>query len=103
MTVRARLGKGKTRRWPSMTPVTVRLRYLPDIEIGASVSLDSGRPVVDFRMGDGDDETFTPAEARRLATVLIRAANCCDAKSAVAKAWRSTPAIEQSKPSRGAR
>lgn len=92
--------KHKDFRWPSMREVTIRLRHLPDILIGASVSLDSGRPIVDFRIGDGDDETLTPTEARRVAAVLLRAAACCDAKSAAAKAWKSTPVREESKPLR---
>jgi hypothetical protein len=64
--------------------------------VDASVSLDSGRPIVDFRI-DGDDEhTLTPAEARRVAAALIKAADCCDAKSAAARAWRSSPVAEES-------
>ncbi len=87
-------------KWPSMNPITLKMKYLPEITLGASVSLDTGRPIVDFRCGDGDEFALTPAEARKLAAVLVRAAECCDAKSAVAKAWRSTPVREESKPLR---
>lgn len=90
--------KHKSFWWPSMREVIIKLRYLPDIRIGATVSLDTGRPIVDFRIGDGDAESLTPAEARRVAAVLLRSAACCDAKSAAAKAWRSTPVREESKP-----
>lgn len=84
-------------RWPSMRAVTLKTKYLPDVTIGASVSLDTGRPIVDFRCGDGDDFSLTPAEARRMATTLIKAADCCDAKSAAAKALGSRPATEESR------
>lgn len=82
-----------------MRDVVVKSRYMPDFQIGASVSLDTGRPIVDFRVGDGDEDSLTPAEARRLAAALVRAADCCDAKSAAAKAWRSSPVAEESRPS----
>lgn len=86
--------------WPTLRTTTVRLRHMPDILIGASVSIDTGRPVVDFQIDGDDEETITPAEARRVAAALVRAADCCDAKSAAARAWRSTPAIEESAPRR---
>ena len=77
--------------WPTMDTVNIKLRYMPDIQIGASVSLATGRPIVDFRVGDADEDSLTPAEARRIAAVLEQAADCCDAKSATAKAARTTP------------
>ncbi len=82
--------------WPTIRTLTIKLRRMPDVLIGASVSLDTGKPVVDFRVYDGEAETLTPAEARRLAAALVRAADCCDAKSAAAKAWHSSPVVEES-------
>ncbi len=87
-------------KWPSMNPITLQMKYLPEITLGASVSLDTGRPIVDFRCGDGDEYSLTPAEARKMAAALVRAAECCDRKSAVARAWRSTPVREESRPRR---
>jgi hypothetical protein len=87
-------------KWPSMIPITIQMKHLPEITLGASVSLYTGRPIVDFRYGDGDECALLPAEARKLAAALVRAAECCDAKSAVAKAWRSTPVREESNPRR---
>lgn len=82
--------------WPTLRTLTVKLRHMPDILIDASVSLDTGKPIVDFRIDGGHEETLTPAEARRVAAALIRAADCCDAKSTAAKAWRSSPVVEES-------
>ena len=87
-------------KWPSMNPITLKMKFLPEITLGASVSLDTGRPIVDFRCGDGDEYSLTPAEARKMAAALVRAAECCDRKSAVARAWRSTPVREESRPRR---
>lgn len=84
--------------WPTLRTLTIKLRHMPDISIGASVSLDTGKPIVDFRIDAGDKETLTPAEARRVAASLVRAADCCDAKSAAARAWRSSPVVEESTP-----
>jgi hypothetical protein len=78
-------------KWPS---ITLQMKHLPEITLGASVSLDTGRPIVGY--GDGDEFALTPAEA----AALVRAAECCDAKSAMAKAWRSTPVREESSPRR---
>lgn len=89
--------KENSTSWPSMRTTTIKPRHMPDISIGASVSIDTGKPIVGFRVGDGDEDTLTPAETRRLAALLIRAADCCDAKSAMAKEWRSTPMREESR------
>ena len=83
--------------WPTIRTITIKLRHMPDISIDASVSIDTGKPIVDFRIDD-DDGLLTPAEARRISAALIKAANCCDAKAAAAKAWRSSPATEESSP-----
>jgi len=84
--------------WPTIRTLAVKLRHMPDVSIGASVSLDTGKPVVDFRIAGGDEETLTPAEARRVAAGLVRAADCCDAKSAAARARRSSPVVEEAAP-----
>ncbi len=84
--------------WPTLRTRTIELRHMPDISIDASVSVDTGRPIVDFRIDGRDEETLTPVEARRVAVVLVRAADCCDAKSAAARAWRSSPVVEEAAP-----
>lgn len=89
--------------WPTIQTITIKLRHMPDILVDASVSLDSGKPIVDFRIDGDDEQTLTPLEARRVAATLIKAADCCDAKSAAAKVWRSSPVSEESMPARGHR
>lgn len=76
----------KKPKWPMIADKTIRLRHMVDLIIGASVSIDTGRPIVTVRVGDGDCDAMTPTEARRVAAALIRAAECCDAKTAHASA-----------------
>ena len=83
--------------WPTIRTITIKLRHMPDILIDASVDIHTGKPVVDFRIDGQDEETMTPTEARRLADALVKAADCCDAKSTVARAWRSVPSLEEPK------
>lgn len=87
-------------KWPTMRTATVRLRHMPDIMVDASVSLDTGNPIVDFRIDGCDEQTMTPDEARKVAYALLKAVDCCRAKSAAAKAWRSSPVREESQPLR---
>lgn len=93
----------KSFKWPTMRTATVKLRHMPDVMVDASVSLDTGRPIVDFRIDGDDEQTLTPAEARRVAVALIKAADCCDAKEAAARAWGSSPVTEESASPRGQR
>lgn len=87
-------------KWPTMRTAIVRLRHMPDIMVDASVSLDTGKPIVDFRIVRRATVTLTPDEACRVAHALLKAVDCCRAKSAAAKAWRSSPVREESKPLR---
>lgn len=73
-------------KWPMIADKTIKLRHMVDLEIGASVSIDTGRPIVTVRVGEGDCDAMTPTEARRVAVALVKAAECCDAKVAHAKA-----------------
>lgn len=68
------------KRYPTMRTVELKMRRMPDVLVDATVSLETGRPVVTVRVGDGDDSEMTPSEARRVAKALIRAAECCDSK-----------------------
>lgn len=68
-------------KWPTMKSIELKMRHTVDMAIDATVSIDTGRPVVAVhRYGPFDDEHFTPAEARRLAKALVKAADCVDAK-----------------------
>jgi hypothetical protein len=60
--------------WPTLRTLTVKLRHMPDVSIGASVSLDTGKPIVDFRIDGGDEETLTPAEAYNACVTSSRGA-----------------------------
>jgi len=68
-----------------MKDIVLSAKHLPKVTIGASVSFDTGRPIVEFRCGDYDESSLTPAEARRMARALVKAAECCDKKSASTK------------------
>lgn len=72
-------------RYPSIRDIVVKMRHMPDVIIDASVSINTGRPIVGFRLDQDDSLHMTPAEARRVAAALVKAADCCDAKSAHAR------------------
>lgn len=80
----------KRDRWPMIDDKIIRPRHMPDIEIGATVSIDTGRPIVTVRVGDGDADALSPVEARRVARALVKAAECCDQKTAACKAQSTT-------------
>lgn len=82
-----RTPRRKTRpRWPSMRTAVVRAGDgCPEARVDASVSLSTGRPVVDLQFDGMDEWTLTPGVARRIAVALLRAADCCDAKTRVAR------------------
>lgn len=87
------------RKWPTMRDLIVRMRHMPDIVIGASVSIDTGHPVVCFRIDNDDEMPMTASEARRVAAALVKAAQCCEAKSAYAKSrGTSVMNVELSQP-----
>ena len=75
----------KQPKWPRMRDVTVKMRHSPDFIIDASVSIDTGRPIVGIRVVNDDPLAMTPTEARRLAAALVRAAICCEAKAEYAR------------------
>lgn len=75
----------KKQKWPTMRDMVVKMRHMPDVIVDASVSIDTGRPIVGFRLDQDDSRHMTPAEARRVATALMRAAICCEAKAEYAR------------------
>jgi hypothetical protein len=76
--------KTKT-KWPMIPRLVIKPRDMPEINIEATVLL-TGKPVVDVRIGDDDTAYLFPAEARRFAAALTKAADCCDAKKVAARA-----------------
>ncbi len=77
--------------WPAIRTIRIKLRHMPDVLIDASVAVDTGKPTVYLRIDGGDQVPLTPTEARRWAAGLVKAADCCDAKSAAALKIRSRP------------
>lgn len=72
--------------WPTIRTITIRRPRQPSVSVDASVSIDTGRPIVDVQIDDGDNLTLTPVQSRRLAAALLKAASCCDAKATAARA-----------------
>jgi hypothetical protein len=77
-------------RYPTMKTQTVKLRNAPDYYIDATIDVMTGKPliVLDSEAAMVEDINLSPAEAERLARVLMKAAAIGRAKAAHARKAR---------------
>lgn len=69
-------------KYPTMKEIQVDMTHGACFHVGATVSLHTGKPVVEIRQAKDDGSLLTPIEAERLAKALLRAATCARAKAA---------------------